>query len=121
MVEMKRTFLKPSKQKGELLAVHVARFNADKRTMFGSPVYFIKGNMFAGIYGELIFSRFSLKDREELAKDFHAANFEPVKGRKMMEYMVLPESLISINDEFDAWLGRSFAFVNAMPQMKANK
>lgn len=121
MVEMKGTFPKASKQKGELLAAHMAKFNLDKRTMFGAPVYFVKGNMFTGIFGEQVFSRFSVRDREELAKDFQAVTFEPVKGRKMMEYMVLPESLISDNDEFDAWLGRSFAYVNALPQKKAKK
>ena len=121
MVEMKGTFPKPSKQKGDLLAAHMAKFTADKRTMFGAPVYFVKGNMFAGIFGEQVFSRFAVKDREELAKDFQATTFEPVKGRKMLEYMVLPESLISDNDEFDAWLDRSFTYVNALPQKKAKK
>ena len=62
--------------------------------MFGCPVFFVNSNMFSGVFEDDIFIRLSEKDRKELFSKYdEAAPFEPMKGRKMKEYVVLPESI----------------------------
>jgi hypothetical protein len=92
--------------------------------MFGCPVYFVNGNMFAGLHQDNLFIRLSAIDRKELFKICdEAALFEPMAGRPMKEYVVIPESLYSEAEEFAKWLNRSFGYVSSLPKkaMKGKK
>ena len=69
----------------------MAPFNCDKRMMFGSPVYTVNNNMFAGAHQSSLFVRLSEHDRQDLrARHPDARPFEPMEGRVMKEYMLLP-------------------------------
>jgi hypothetical protein len=59
--------------------------------MFGSPAYFIKGKWFAGVHEDRLLVRLNEKDRAELWDQHADAQlFEPMPGRVMREFVVLP-------------------------------
>ena len=109
---------KASKEMSDLLAAHVSSLALDKRVMFGAPVYFVNGNMLAGVFADKVFVRLSSEDRERLSRDHGAATFEPVKGRRMAEYMVLPDEVVSDGAAFELWLHRSYDYGTKLPAKK---
>lgn len=107
---------KASPELGALLDEALAQIDHEKRTMFGAPAFFIHGNMFAGVYGHQIMVRLDSGDREEVAAAHPGAGpFEPMPGRPMKEYIVLPESVWDDHQELDRWLRRSQAFAASLP------
>ena len=72
----------------------ISSFDVKKKKMFGCPVYFAKDNMLAGIFENDIFIRLSEQDRQKIiSENDEVMPFEPMKGRVMKEYVVLPDSL----------------------------
>jgi TfoX/Sxy family transcriptional regulator of competence genes len=119
MPSMKKgSWPKPSIELNELLDKHVSRFEAEKRKMFGFPCYFVHDNMFAGTFSNMLFARFSEKDRERLDKEGLGRDFEPVKGHKMMEYRVLSNEVLNAPEVLDAWLDRSYSYVSTLKPKK---
>ena len=60
--------------------------NCDYKKMFGYPVYFVNGNMFAGIHGDKLFLRLSDSGVANITKDSKDVSaFEPMPGRAMKE------------------------------------
>lgn len=115
-------FRKPDEGLSELLEETVSSFACQKRKMFGSPVYFVNGNMFAGVHQDSIFLRLSEKDRENIFKsNDEATQFEPLGGRVMREYMVIPDSIHDHPEEFNRWLGVSYDYVASLPPKKKKK
>ncbi len=91
-------------------------FPCDKKKMFGYDVYFVNNNMFAGLHGTHLFMRFSKEDREDLLEtEGGACPFEPRKGLVMREYLSLPLSLLDNESLLIRLLGRSYAYVSALP------
>ena len=60
------------------------------RPMFGQLSAFVNGNMFMGIFGEDVLVRLPEEDRAEVL-GAGGRVFEPMPGRPMREYVVLPE------------------------------
>jgi TfoX/Sxy family transcriptional regulator of competence genes len=113
---------KVSAELSELLESAVDEFNCQKRMMFGCPAYFVNNNMFTGVFQDYIFLRFSESDRQKIQSEYDEAEpFEPMKGRVMKEYMVLPESLYSDQEMFNDWLKRSFEYVSKLPPKEKKK
>jgi TfoX/Sxy family transcriptional regulator of competence genes len=107
---------KASPEMSDLLAEAVAPFPAEMRRMFGFPAYFANGNMFTGVFEDTIILRLSDQDRAELVAVYdEAAPFEPMAGRPMREYVVLPEGLLSDAAAFHDWLERSFSWASGLP------
>ncbi len=93
----------------------------EHRQMFGFPAYFINGNMFTGAFEDKLFLRLSGSDRAEIMKlDARVKPLEPMPGRPMSEYVVIPESLYSDKVLFDRWLGRSIRYASSLPPKKAS-
>jgi TfoX/Sxy family transcriptional regulator of competence genes len=91
-------------------------FGCQRRRMFGCPVYFVNGNMFVGLHEDNIFLRLSESDRQELAFLWdEAAPFEPLAGRPMREYVVMPEPLCSDSSALRDWLHRGYSYVSSLP------
>jgi TfoX/Sxy family transcriptional regulator of competence genes len=68
--------------------------DCEKRPMFGYPAYFIKKNMFAGLFQDKLFLRLSPDQVVTLKKVYPTlANLEPLPGRPMKDYFVIPEKL----------------------------
>jgi hypothetical protein len=81
-----------SKGTSERLEAIVQPFACQKKPMFGHEVYRVNGNMFTGVFQSSIFFRLSLQDWTEfLWKSKDGRQFEPVEGRPMKEYAIVPE------------------------------
>jgi TfoX/Sxy family transcriptional regulator of competence genes len=84
--------------------------------MFGHPVYTAGGNMFAGLYGDEVFLRLSEQDRQEIQTRYAGATlFEPMSGRPMREYVVVPRSLFADFDAFMDWAERAHEYATSLP------
>jgi TfoX/Sxy family transcriptional regulator of competence genes len=83
----------------------------DRKQMFGYPCAFEGGNLFTGLFADTLFVRLGEADRERLLQAKGAAPFEPMKGRPMREYVVLPPSMLEDEQAVKSWmrLGREHA------------
>jgi TfoX/Sxy family transcriptional regulator of competence genes len=89
---------------------------AQRRMMFGCPAYFVNDNMFAGLHQDSLILRLSEQDRQTLLSTWdEASQFEPMEGRPMREYVVLPEPLYADSQLFSEWVNRSFAYASSLP------
>jgi len=64
-----------------------------RRKMFGYPAGFANGQMCCGLFGKQFFLRLGENDRGELLRIEGASEFDPMGGRPMREYVVLPDSI----------------------------
>jgi TfoX/Sxy family transcriptional regulator of competence genes len=106
-----------------LLEKSLEGFDCQKRKMFGCPAYFVNNNMFTGAHQDNIILRLSDKDRLQLSNIYdEAERFEPMEGRVMKEYMIIPEIVYSDANEFNTWLVRSYEYTSKLPpKVKKNK
>jgi TfoX/Sxy family transcriptional regulator of competence genes len=112
---------KPTPALVEYMEAAVAAYDCEKRPMFGCPSWFVRGNLFAGVFQDSLLLRLSEADRAAIAKAIdEAAPFEPMPGRPMREYVAVPESAAADRAEFARWLARAHAYAAALPP-KAKK
>jgi TfoX/Sxy family transcriptional regulator of competence genes len=88
------------------------------RPMFGNRAAFVNGNMFLALFGSKVAVRLSDEDRAELLKAAGTEIFEPMPGRAMKEYVVLPEGWRKRRAKAEEWAERSFAWASALPPKK---
>ena len=113
---MEHKWKKSSPELARVLEAALIRFPCDKRPMFGSPVFWINRNMFAGVHEDNLFIRLAEKDRGEIVKKYPEARpFEPLKGRIMKEYVVVPEALYADAGAFEEWLKRAHDYAASLP------
>jgi len=98
-----------------------ARKEISVRPMFGNLAAFVGGNMSIGLYGEDLFVRLSDSDRAELLENEGAAVFEPMKGRQMKEYVVVPRSWKREPAKIKPWVTRSVEWSSKLPAKKAKR
>ncbi len=91
------------------------------RPMFGNLSGFVNGNMFMGLLGNDVFLRLSNEDREELLKVEGASIFEPMKGRPMKEYVVIPKTWWVQPEMMKSWSSRSLGWAKKLPKKKSKK
>jgi TfoX/Sxy family transcriptional regulator of competence genes len=92
------------------------KLNCDYKKMFGYPAYFINGNMFVGVHGDKLFLRLSTADMDYIMKNCNEVTaFEPMPGRAMKGYVVLPRAIYSDNNLFNTWLDKSMTYVSSLP------
>jgi TfoX/Sxy family transcriptional regulator of competence genes len=85
------------------------------RKMFGYPAAFAaNGHMFTGLHQDRWVIRLPDKARAELAAA-GGAPFEPMPGRPMREYLVIPGAVLADADALQSWLERSRAYTEALP------
>ena len=88
---------------------------AEIRKMFGYPAAFVKGNMLGGLFQDSMMLRLSPSDRAEIQDRAGATPFEPVPGRVMREYIVVPPKIVNSGVQLRAWLGKSFGYTSSLP------
>ena len=88
------------------------------RKMFGQPCAFVNGNMFFGVLGKDLFVRLSETDRAKASKIPGFDAFEPVPGRPMREYFVLPRSILEDRTQLRQWVARSVSYASSLPPKK---
>jgi TfoX/Sxy family transcriptional regulator of competence genes len=91
------------------------------RPMFGNISAFVNGNMFFGLFGDDIFLRLSSQDQQELLKNKRASLLEPMKGRPMKDYVLIPKAWKSEPEMVRAWVSRSLDWSSELPPKKTKK
>ena len=93
-----------------------ARFpEAQRRLTFGYPCLYIGGNMVSGLYGDGWHVRLSGQDLADAQALEGSRPFEPMPGRAMTGYTLLPADVIDDDDAIDGWLRRAIAFGATLP------
>jgi len=93
-----------------------------RKKMFGCPVGFINGNMFMGLHSDGIILRLGEEERESFIRQYNAKIFEPMPRRKMREYIVVPEKLLTNVTTLKAWCEKSYEHASKLkPKEKKAK
>jgi TfoX/Sxy family transcriptional regulator of competence genes len=89
------------------------------KKMFGQPAAFVNGNLFLGVFGDRIFLRLSKEDRIEAARTPGFVPFEPMPGRPMKAYFVVPDAVLRDRPRCRTWVARALDFVSGLPPRTA--
>ena len=84
------------------------------RPMFGNVSAFVNGNMFMGVFGADLFVRLPEADREAVMAE-GGRPFEPMPGRPMRDYVMLPSAWRDQPETLRRWVARSLEHAEAMP------
>jgi TfoX/Sxy family transcriptional regulator of competence genes len=107
------------KSPADLIALFYAALPDDprveRRKMFGYPCAFVAGNLFAGLHQESVIVRLAENDRAAAIADQGACMFEPMPGRPMREYIVLPDAALKGRGKLTAWLQRALDYAASLP------
>jgi TfoX/Sxy family transcriptional regulator of competence genes len=87
---------------------------AQARQMFGYPACFVNGNMFMGLHADRFIVRLPEDERAKLTTAGGTA-FEPMPGRPMKEYVVLPEAVLKDKRKLKTWIGKALAYGSSLP------
>ncbi|MFY4777444.1 TfoX/Sxy family protein [Metabacillus sp. RGM 3146] len=91
------------------------------KPMFGNIGSFFNGNMFAGLFGSTVFVRLPENNRLRLLEIEGAAEFSPMPGRPMKEYVTFPEKWRHEPEKIQEWIQRSLQWVETMPEKVSAK
>ena len=91
------------------------------RPMFGNISGFVNGNMFAGVFGNDLFLRLSDENRRELLDMKGSKLLEPMKGKPMKDYVVIPKEWLSQPSTVRIWVERSLEWTSNLPPKKSRK
>jgi TfoX/Sxy family transcriptional regulator of competence genes len=87
------------------------------RPMFGSLAAFANGYMFMGLFGPELFVRLPEAEREAQASTGWQ-NLEPMSGKPMREYLVIPGEWRSQPELVRSWGSRALDYVMALAPKK---
>ncbi len=97
----------------------VARLeDVSRRRMFGCAAYFAAGEMFAVVWRGSIVLKLAAPDRAEALGLDGASPFEPRKGMRMRELVVLPGEILDDAETLADWCARSHRFAAARGRLK---
>jgi hypothetical protein len=102
---------------GELAALAPG---ADRREVFGHPSCILRGNMFMGLYEDSLILRLAEPDRTEFLRRYGGGLFEPLRGRSVKEFVVVPPALVGTG-EIEDWVRRSLAYTEQLPPRAGRK
>jgi len=91
------------------------------RPMFGNISAFVNGNMFFGVFGNDLFVRLPSEDQSELLKNKGSSMLEPMKGKPMKDYVVLPKTWRARPETLRSWITKSLEWSSKLPAKKAKK
>lgn len=89
--------------------------DASRRKMFGYPAFFAGGHLVTSLHEDRWIVRLPEPDIAELGS-IGGRPFEPMAGRPMRGFMVLPEAIRSDPVRLEAWVARALAHVRTMPR-----
>ncbi len=92
---------------------------AEIRKMFGYPVAFVADQMFCGLFQSTMMLRLSDSDRPAFMNQYGAKLFEPMPGRPMREYVVVPDLLLESRAQLERWISKSLAYASSLPPKPA--
>jgi len=89
----------------KLVAVHGAK----RGLLFGCPVYVLDGERYATLYQDKVVLRLSPADAADLMSRGGRA-FEPIKGRRSKDRVVLPEEISANPRSLRTWVEKAVAY-----------
>jgi TfoX/Sxy family transcriptional regulator of competence genes len=104
----------------------VARFDeltrlvpdATRRPMFGYPSCTLNGHMFMSLFQDSMVLRLGDADRSEVIDKLGGASFEPMPGRPMTGYVVLPADLVADDARIAPWIRKAHDHAASLPPKK---
>ena len=91
--------------------------DAVRRKMFGYPAAFVGGNMATGLFADHWVVR--LPDAEiEPARAAGAGAFEPMPGKPMKAFVIIPAADVADDQAIAAWVERGLAHAASLPAKK---
>jgi TfoX/Sxy family transcriptional regulator of competence genes len=94
---------------------------SERRQMFGYPCAFVGGNMFMGLHEDRLVLRLPDADRDRIMARYGAEPFQPMPGRAMKEYVVVPAALLADDDTLAVWVHRAYAYAAHLPPKRKGK
>jgi len=88
---------------------------ATTRKMFGYPAAFVNGNMFTGLFQEEMFLRLSDEDRAAIRKEYGTPLFEPIPGRPMRNYVLVPHYILKSPRLLWTWVTKGMEYAKSLP------
>jgi TfoX/Sxy family transcriptional regulator of competence genes len=85
-----------------------------RRPMFGYPALYLNGNMFAGTFQDKVVARLSDTERAKAMKS-GAKRFEPMPGRSMKEYVVVPAADVAKPAALKKWIELARGYAATLP------
>jgi TfoX/Sxy family transcriptional regulator of competence genes len=110
----------PSPEVSAVLHGALEGSGATRREMFGCPSYSLEGNLLAGVFGDRVFVRLPDADRAAAVSE-GGSPFEPLEGRKLRMYVVLPAAAVADGEALSSWLRRSMDFVGSLPKRPSKR
>jgi len=86
----------------------------EQRQMFGYPAAFIGGNLTTSLHRESWIVRLPDAERADLVSSGWS-EFEPMPGRPMRGYVVMPDAVAAAPDQARGWVERAAAYVRTLP------
>jgi hypothetical protein len=112
---MKDAWAKSSEAARQRFEVGVAGIEGlEQRQMFGYPAAFIGGNLTTSLHRDSWIVRLPEAEREARVTAGWS-DFEPMPGRPMRGYVVMPAEVAADADEARAWVERAAAYVRTLP------
>ncbi len=95
---------------------------AEQRKLFGYPAAFVNGQMFAGLFQGRMMLRLPEPERNQFLTEYKAGLFEPIPGRVMREYVLVPPAILSSPTKLKGWMRKAAAYAQSLPpKVKAKK
>lgn len=88
---------------------------ATQRKMFGYPCVFVNGNMFTGLFQDEMFLRLNDQDRAAIRKEYGTSLFEPMPGRPMRQYVMVPRYVRNSPRLLRSWLTKGMEYAKSLP------
>jgi hypothetical protein len=91
--------------------------NAVRKKMFGYPAAFVGGNMATGLFADQWVVRLP-DDQIAAAKAAGAGSFEPMPGKPMKSFVVIPSAEVDDDTALRGWVERGLAHAASMAPKK---
>jgi len=95
--------------------------DVSRRTMFGYPCAFNRGNMFSGLFADALFVRLPGPERTKMIEEDGGGPLAPMPGRVMKDYAVVPAALLSDEKALAKTVRRSLDFTRTLPAKSVAK
>jgi TfoX/Sxy family transcriptional regulator of competence genes len=86
----------------------------ERRQMFGYSCAFVNGNLACGLHQDQVLVRLPEARRTELLATTAARVFEPMPGRPMREYLLVPPDVVVNPSALGAWLAEAVAYARSV-------
>ncbi len=105
----------------ELFDAQIADLPAQRRLMFGYPAAFASGQLACGLFEDGLMVRLPRDERARLLALPGAKVFDPMGGRPMKEYALLPPDLLEDDEAVHAWMEKAVAYAATLPPKSGAK